>query len=408
MIHPELLHKSDVQVYPLGDLGYFYGGLSGKSKEDFVNGNMRFIPYMNIFSNLSIDTDNLGMVKVEPGERQNVVEYGDFLFTASSETPDECGMSSVMLDKTDWNNPIFLNSFCFGFRFTKVSMIYPPFYKHLFRSYKIRKAISRTANGVTRFNISKKAFARIPIPVPPIDCQRVLADKLDSFTLLISDIKSEIRMRKLQFEYIKEYCFDFDKDKVLSKRIGDLFEFKNGLNKEKAFFGAGNPIINYTDVYHNNFITRDLLKGRVTLNQNEIERFRVLRGDVFFTRTSETPDEVGMASVLLDDISDCTFSGFLLRARPITDFLLPEYCKYCFSTTKVRSDIIRLSTYTTRALTNGRSLSRIEIPVPSKEEQIKIVSFLDTFTSLISKLEEELDLRQKQYEYYREKLLTFE
>lgn len=77
----------------LGELGYFYGGLSGKSKEDFANGNAKFITYMNVFTNLAIDTDISDLVRIGENEKQNTVQYGDILFTGSSETPDECGMS---------------------------------------------------------------------------------------------------------------------------------------------------------------------------------------------------------------------------------------------------------------------------------------------------------------------------
>lgn len=405
MIHLCLSDILKLKRLPLGELGFFYGGLSGKSKEDFVNGNGRFIPYMNVYSNLSVDMKKLGSVKVAEGERQNKVEYGDMLFTGSSETPDECGMSSVMLENTE-ETPVYLNSFCFGFRFSDLSQIYPAFFKHLFRSNKIRKEISKTANGVTRFNISKKLFAKIQIPVPSLEQQKVIADNLDAFTTLISNLDEEIILREKQFYYYHNQFFEELDDDFYY--IGELFEFKNGLNKEKKYFGEGTPIVNYTDVYKNRFLTNQLIKGKVTLTESEIERFNVKRGDVFFTRTSETQEEVGISSVLLDEIENCTFSGFLLRARPKTDLILPEFCKYCFSTYKMRIEIIRFSSFTTRALTNGPSLSRIKLRLPSLDKQRSIVEKLDAFTSLISKLQEERDLRQKQYEYYREKLLTFE
>lgn len=108
--------------------------------------------------------------------------------------------------------------------------------------------------------------------------------------------------------------------------------------------------------------------------------------DVFFTRTSETPEEVGLSAVLLEDIPDCAFSGFVLRGRPKNDMLVPEYCKYCFSAKAVREKIISNCTYTTRALTNGRVLSAIEIPVPSKDEQLAIASALTDMERHIANL----------------------
>lgn len=169
--------------------------------------------------------------------------------------------------------------------------------------------------------------------------------------------------------------------------IGDIFDFKNGLNKGKEFFGYGTPIVNYTDVYKKRALKRTDIKGRVSLGRDEIRRFEVRRNDVFFTRTSETPDEVGMTSVLLDDIDDCVFIGFVLRARPKNDTLIPEYCQYCFSTKEIRSAIINSCTYTTRALTNGKQLSEIEIMVPEKSEQFCIAEALSDIDSMIFSLE---------------------
>lgn len=176
--------------------------------------------------------------------------------------------------------------------------------------------------------------------------------------------------------------------------IGEILDFKNGLNKGKEFFGYGTPIVNYTDVYHNSGIKAEDVKGKVSLSQEEIRRFEVRKNDVFFTRTSETPEEVGLSAVLLDDIQDCVFSGFVLRGRPKNDILVGEYCKYCFSTKHVREEIIKNCTYTTRALTNGKVLSAIEIPVPLKEEQIEIATVLSSFEQYIDDLTELIEKKK--------------
>ena len=154
-----------------------------------------------------------------------------------------------------------------------------------------------------------------------------------------------------------------------SRPIGDFLEFKNGLNKGKEYFGYGTPIVNYMDVYRHRGLHASDIQGRVSLEREEVRRFAVKKGDVFFTRTSETPDEVGISSVLLDDLIDGVFSGFVLRGRLKSTKLLPDYCKYCFSTQAVREAIVKSCTYTTRALTNGRVLSNIEVLLPSTIEQ---------------------------------------
>lgn len=176
--------------------------------------------------------------------------------------------------------------------------------------------------------------------------------------------------------------------------IGDILDFKNGLNKGKEFFGYGTPIVNYTDVYHNSGIKQKDIKGKVMLTKEEIRRFEVRKNDVFFTRTSETPDEVGLSAVLLEDIPDCVFSGFVLRGRPKNDWLIGEYCKYCFSAKHIRDEIVRNCTYTTRALTNGKVLSAINIPVPSKLEQEGIADILSSFEQYIADLVELIEKKR--------------
>ena len=169
--------------------------------------------------------------------------------------------------------------------------------------------------------------------------------------------------------------------------LGDLFVFKNGLNKAKRFFGTGTPIVNYMDVFERPGLTKDDLPGRVNLSPEEVKNFEVRLGDVFFTRTSETVEEVGVASVMLDEPCDTVFSGFVLRARPRDGRLNDRFKQYCFATRAIRSQIVSNATYTTRALTNGRSLSAVRIAVPPKPEQRAIAEALSDVDGLLAALE---------------------
>ena len=251
-------------------------------------------------------------------------------------------------------------------------------------------------------------YSKFEIPFPPLNIQKEIVSILDSFTSLIDKMKQEAEMRKKQMGYYREKLFSFGKEECEWRTLNELFTFKNGINKEKNDFGRGTPIINYVDVYRKRGLVKEDIKGLVNSNASEQSRYKCKKGDVFFTRTSETKEEVGFPAVLLEDIENCVFSGFVLKATPTTDLLDTHYCKYCFFTYQFRKEVIKSATYTTRALTNGTSLSKISIPVPSLEKQHQIAFILDTFETYISKLEKMIVLRQKQYEYYIEKLLTFE
>ena len=169
--------------------------------------------------------------------------------------------------------------------------------------------------------------------------------------------------------------------------LGELFTFKNGLNKAKRFFGTGVPIVNYMDVFEHPGLRAEHLSGRVNLSPEEIRNFVVRLGDVFFTRTSETVEEIGVAAVMLDEPCDTVFSGFVLRARPRNVRLNHRYKQYCFAPKIVRSQIVSNATYTTRALTNGRVLSAVWIAVPPENEQRAIAEVLSDVDGLIGALD---------------------
>ncbi|HMW19330.1 MAG TPA: restriction endonuclease subunit S, partial [Accumulibacter sp.] len=175
-----------VEFKPLEELGATYGGLTGKSKVDFSAGNARFVSYKNIFNNLAVDLEANDFVRVGVGESQNFLALGDVIFTGSSETPDEVGMSSVVAAKP--SEAIYLNSFCFGYRFNDDALLLPGFSKYIFRSDVVRQQIVLSASGVTRFNISKKRFLKTRIPVPPLEVQREIVKVLDTFTELEAEL----------------------------------------------------------------------------------------------------------------------------------------------------------------------------------------------------------------------------
>lgn len=173
-----------------------------------------------------------------------------------------------------------------------------------------------------------------------------------------------------------------------ARPIGSMFTFKNGLNKAKEFFGYGTPIVNYMDVFSYPGLHMENVKGRVDVNKQELKAFNVSQGDVFFTRTSETVEEIGVSSVMLDESPNTVFSGFILRGRPRGADLDDQFKKYCFSSHAVRKQITSKSTYTTRALTNGRMLSAVVMPKPSTlDEQKAIADALGDVDELIAAID---------------------
>lgn len=174
-------------------LGKPFGGLSGKAKADFKDGNCPYIPFMNVMSNPIIDTTYFDYVKISATENQNKAEKGDLFFNSSSETPEEVGMCSVLLE--DIPN-LYLNSFCFGFRLNKEEKNDGLYLAYFFRSSYGRKIFYILAQGATRHNLSKSDFLKIEIQIPEPDEQVKIAT-------ILRDMDNEIQALEKQLEKYK-------------------------------------------------------------------------------------------------------------------------------------------------------------------------------------------------------------
>lgn len=178
----------DWEEKTLGEEGQFYGGLSGKGKDDFDCGNGRFVTYMNVYKNTFASRDAMGRVKVGDTEKQNKVRYGDILFTQSSETVDEVGLSSVYL----YNDEPYLNSFCMGYRFNNLDNVCPEFIGYCMRSNEIRKSIMLMGQGISRINLGAKRLATVKYKIPSLSEQCKIADCLASMDEVIQKSKGEL------------------------------------------------------------------------------------------------------------------------------------------------------------------------------------------------------------------------
>lgn len=178
----------------LGDIGQTFNGLSGKSAKDFGEGKP-FITYKNIFDNSRVDIEEVDYVEVSENENQNIAKYGDIFFTTSSETPDEVGMSSVLLDEVE---ELYLNSFCFGYRLYDFETLIPEYARFLFRGKTFRNKIFKLAQGSTRFNISKNEVMKLNIKLPLLQEQKAIAQVLSTADKEIELLEEELEQLKLQ------------------------------------------------------------------------------------------------------------------------------------------------------------------------------------------------------------------
>lgn len=387
-----------VDYKKLGELGKFYGGLSGKSKNDFTNGNEKFITYKNVYANPSLNLDIEDRVKINPGERQNTLQYGDIIFTGSSETPDECGFSSVITTKT--SEKLYLNSFCFFFRLDNQSILLPDFAKHLFRAESVRYQIGKTASGVTRYNVSKDKMKQVQIPLPALPVQREIVRILDSFTLYSAELTAELTARRKQYEFYRDKLLTFSQNDFEWTILEKIAVYTNGKGHENNVNEKGKYIL-----INSKFVST---KGEVIKFVDE--QFSPIYQNEFAMVLSDLPNGRALAKcffVLEDD--RYTVNQRICKISNINEKILPKFLFYYMDRNKY---FLAKDNGVDQTNLSKDYVLQMPIPVLPLAFQKRIVYVLDNFDAICSDLgiglPAEIEKRQKQYEYYRDKLLSFQ
>ena len=390
----------------LGELGSFYGGLTGKSKKDFESGNARYISYMNIYTNMAVDLTAEDYVQISPGEHQNRVALGDVFFTGSSETKEECAISSVLTEEPDAD--LYLNSFCFGLRFYDKDLFLPSFLKHLLRSGKVRKALQKTASGVTRFNVSKDKMAKVKIPVPPLIIQEQIAAMLDEYdrvaTELIRTLDVELANRRIQFEYYRTQLFEERIIGVKPCRIKDVCikTCSGGTPKTSntSYYGGDIPWlrtqeVDWKDIYDTEIkITKE---GLANSSAKLIPENCVIVAMYGATAAKSAINKIPLAT----NQACCNLQ------------INPEKARYTYVYYWLCMEYLKLKSLGrgSQDNLNADMIKNYPIIVPPLPVQDEIIALLDQYVTMESTYEELLKkesiLRQVQYEYYRDRSFIF-
>ena len=417
----DLINKfcpNGVSYKHLIELGDFYGGLTGKSKSDFVDGNSKFITYVNVYKNPSLDLNSSEMVKIAEDENQRKLEYLDVIFTGSSETKDECALSSVVTEVPE--EDYYLNSFCFIWRLKDKAIFNPHFLKHLLRSTVMRERLIKTASGVTRYNVSKKMMAQVLIPVPPIEIQNYIADLLDSLEKpllkLIEKIDCEVELREKERAFYKQKCLIFNSD-VHVLPIGEVCDVVTDYTAAGSFADIANNV-KYVDspdfamlvrtmdlksnfrkgnpVYINEHAYKYL--WRVQLNKESLVLPNIGNcGEVYYVIPEKLPYDHNCLGP----------NAILVRSSHCNN----RYLFYIFQSENYLNQLKKIIAPIGQTKFNKTEFKKLLIPLPSKTRQEEIVRILDSlenkYNCLISKLKRESKIHKMNFEYYRSQVLTF-
>lgn len=404
----KLLDGAEVEWLPIGDIAEIYGGLTGKTKADFEKGNAKYISYKRIFGSLDINNIPTDCVDVREGERQHNVRYGDVLFTGSSEIAEEAGISSAVTSQFD--EPIYLNSFSFGVRFNDEIKIKPEFSKYLFRTSMMRTEIARTASGVTRFNISKARFKKVLIPVIcPDNPEKSLAIQseivriLDKFTALTAELTAELTARKKQYNYYRDQLLSFDEGNVEWKALEEVSDIYDSLHQTPQYAEIGLSMIRVTDIKNGYVDLNNTLKVNNEVFATFTKKYSPQKNDLVMSRVGS----YGNVGIIPLDNSACMGQNTVVIHPRINS----SYLFYILSSNIGQNFIERNIGGGSQKTLSLKSIKAIPIPLVSEKEQFRIASILgkfDTLTNSISEgLPREIELRQKQYEYYRDMLFSF-
>ena len=392
------------------DIAILYNGLSGKIKNDFNNqANSKYITYLNVFNNLSINVKELENVQINENEKQNKVKYGDVLFTGSSETAEECGMSSII--NFSLNEDVYLNSFCFGLRVNDTHLFNIDFLKYLFRSDDVRGKIIKCCNGVTRFNLSKSQFQNICIPIPPIEIQNEIVKILDTFTQLEAELEAELEARDKQYQYYRNKLLDFDNNQKLLQK---LFEKDNKeIDKKVKYEKLGGVVLKnlFQQVDANYISSINCESGDIKLlpssnnydwfaKSESVDHSLINNGEVI------TLGRARYANIKYWNGSFISSNNITITSNDVNKML--NKFLYYFLVMNNEKFYVSSSTY---PKFDNDIFDQFLIPVPSLEIQTKIVSILDKLQDYSKDIKTglplEIEQRQKQYEYYRNLLLDF-
>lgn len=286
----------------------------------------------------------------------------------------------------------------------------PDFLYHLLRSYNIQKYWRQKASSGTVSNLNADIVRKTEIPLPPIEVQTEIVRILDKFTLLEAELEAELDCRKRQYEYYRDKLLSFDNvggQEVEWKKMSEVGTFirGNGLQK-KDFTESGVGCIHYGQIYTklNTFTDKTL----TYCSENVAKKLTPVHpGDLIIACTSENVEDVCKSVAWLGK-EDIVTGG---HACVFSHHENPKYIAYLLQTENFFQQKKKYARGVKVIDIKVADLQKITLPIPSLEEQNRIVSILDRFesltTSLQSGLPAEIAARRQQYEHYRDKLLTF-
>lgn len=394
----KLLKGVNVEWKPLAEVAMFS---NGKGHEKDITKDGKFIVVNSKFISTS------GKV-VKYSNKQICPLIVDDILIVMSDLPNGRALAKTFL--VDEDERYTLNQRIGGITIKNKLTLLPEFFNYyLNRTHQLTKY----DNGVDQTNLRKSQILNVQIPIPPLEVQKEIVRILDTFieltTGLTTELTTELTAHKKQYSYYRDELLSFEESEVEWKPLGEVGELVRGNGLPKAdFTETGVPAIHYGQIYtyYGTYTTET--KSFVS-PVTAMKLKKVNTGDVIVTNTSENLEDVGKSVVYLGEETAVT-GGHATIFKPGLS-IYGKFFAYYTQTSMFQKKKRKYAKGTKVIDVSAKDLAKIEFPIPSLEVQEKIVSTLDKFAPLTTSISEdllkEIELRKKQYEYYRDMLLTF-
>ena len=304
-----------------------------------------------------------------------------------------------------WTIPVFLSD---SFSVEPDDRLVIKFVYYFLKNNLQKIFATKKGSGVP--HVHGSSIEKFEIPLPPIEVQTEIVRILDKFTSLEAELEAELDCRKRQYEYYRDKLLSFDNvggQEVEWKKMNEVFDMRNGYTPSKAkaeyWEGGTIPWFRMEDIRENGRILSDSIQH---ITMEGVKKGNLFPANSFILATTATIGE--HALLIVDSLANQQFTN-LTVCKSLSDRLLIKFVfHYMFIVDEWCKKNINVSGF---ASVDMNKFKKLEFPIPSLEEQHRIVSILDRFesltTSLQSGLPAEIAARRQQYEHYRDKLLTF-
>ena len=368
---------------------------NGLMKSDFTEEGFPCIHYGQIHTFYGMATYNTkSFCSVNLAKKLRKAKYGDLLIATTSEDVEACCKATVWLGEGE----VAFSGDSYKFSHSQN----PKYISYLFKTEAFAKQKRVCATGAKVVRVSGNSMEKFKFQIPPLSIQQQIVEILDTFTDSISNLQEELELREKQMEYYRENIMTSEKVWKTLGEIGTLIRGKRFCHRDAVENGI--PCIHYGELYTYYGVSTDVTKSFVRDDLAAKLRF-AKKGDVVIVGAGENDIDIGVGvayyGVKQVAVHDACYT---LSNHNMS----PKFISYWLRTNTYHQQIRQYVSSGKICSISTEGLAKARIPAPSLTRQQEIVDILDTFESMIANIKEEIELRQKQYEYYREKLLTFE